>query len=99
MKSLPVTVSDAQSRSANTNILLSVLPLVPDHVTISQVYGGGGNTGATYANDYVELYNPTAATISMAGWSIQYGSATGSTFSGKTVIGGTIALELTIWLV
>ena len=24
---------------------------------ISQVYGGGGNSGATYLNDYVELYN------------------------------------------
>jgi len=91
MKSLPVTVSDGQDRTANTNILLSILPIIPDHVTISQVYGGGGNSGATYSNDYVELYNPTAATISMTGWSIQYGPATGTTFTGKTVIGGTIA--------
>jgi DNA/RNA endonuclease G (NUC1) len=91
MKSLPVTVADGQTRTANTNILLSILPIIPDHVTISQVYGGGGNTGATYSNDYVELYNPTAATISMSGWSIQYGPATGTTFTGKTVIGGTIA--------
>ena len=28
----------------------------PD-VVISQVYGGGGNTGAFYANDFIELYN------------------------------------------
>ena len=27
------------------------------HVVISQLYGGGGNAGATYHNDYVELYN------------------------------------------
>jgi len=26
-------------------------------ITISQVYGGGGNTGAPWANDFVELYN------------------------------------------
>ncbi|HKP47408.1 MAG TPA: DNA/RNA non-specific endonuclease [Pyrinomonadaceae bacterium] len=91
MKSLPVTVTDAQARTANTNILVSILPTIADHVTISQLYGGGGNSGATYTNDYVELYNPTAATISLTGWSIQYGPATGSTFTGKTVIGGTIA--------
>jgi DNA/RNA endonuclease G (NUC1) len=89
MKSLQVTVTD-QSRTANTNMLLSVLPIIPDHVTISQVYGGGGNAGASYANDYVELYNPTAATVSMTGWSLQYGAATGTTFSGKQVLGGTI---------
>ena len=34
-----------------------------DHsdVVISQIYGGGGNAGATYHNDYVELYNRGAA--------------------------------------
>jgi hypothetical protein len=91
MKSLPVTVSDLEGHTTNTNILLSILPTIADHITISQVYGGGGNAGATYSNDYVELYNPTAATVTMTGWSLQYGSATGTTFTGKTVIGGTIA--------
>src|SRR6266850_7351110 len=50
MKSLPVTVTDAQSRTFSTSILLSVLPIIADHITISQVYGGGGNSGATYTN-------------------------------------------------
>ena len=31
----------------------------PNHLVISEVYGGGGNAGATYKTDYVELYNPT----------------------------------------
>ena len=26
-------------------------------MVVSQVYGGGGNSGATYANDFVELFN------------------------------------------
>jgi hypothetical protein len=26
-------------------------------VVISQVYGGGGNTGATYTHDFIELFN------------------------------------------
>ena len=30
-----------------------------DAVVISEVYGGGGNSGATWNRDYVELYNPT----------------------------------------
>jgi len=90
MKSLPVTVTDAQARTANTNILLSVLPIIPDHITISQVYGGGGNTGAPYTNDYVELYNPTAATVSITGWSLQYASAAGTSWTNKQPIGGII---------
>jgi hypothetical protein len=27
-------------------------------VVISQVYGGGGNSGATFKNDFIERYNP-----------------------------------------
>ncbi|NWF81588.1 MAG: ExeM/NucH family extracellular endonuclease [Chloroflexi bacterium] len=46
-------------------------------VVISQIYGGGGNSGAPFANDYVELFNRSAASVSLDGWSIQYASATG----------------------
>ena len=90
MKSLPVTVTDAQSRTTNTNILVSVLPLNADHVTISQVYGGGGNGSATYTNDYVELYNPTGNTITITGWSLQYASAAGTSWTNKQPLGGII---------
>ena len=34
----------------------------PNNVVISQVYGGGGNSGATYKNDFIEIFNPTANT-------------------------------------
>jgi hypothetical protein len=27
------------------------------NVVISQVYGGGGNSGSTYTHDFIELYN------------------------------------------
>ena len=66
MKALPITISDLQGRSFHTNINLSVLPVVPDHIVISQIYGGGGNTNATFTNDYVELYNPTNATVDLS---------------------------------
>ena len=32
-------------------------PAASNDVVISQVYGGGGNTGATYTHDFVELFN------------------------------------------
>jgi predicted extracellular nuclease len=49
-------------------------------VVVSQVYGGGGNSGATYKNDFIELYNRGASAVSLNGWSVQYGAATGSTW-------------------
>ncbi len=56
----------------------------PD-VVISQVYGGGGNSGAIYTNDFVELFNRGTAPVSLDGWSIQYASATGTgSFGGST---------------
>lgn len=47
-------------------------------VVISQVYGGGGNGGATYLNDYVVLFNKGTAPVTLTGWSIQYASSTGT---------------------
>jgi predicted extracellular nuclease len=49
----------------------------PD-IVVSQVYGGGGNSGATYTNDFVELFNRGSSAASLAGWSVQYASATGT---------------------
>jgi DNA/RNA endonuclease G (NUC1)/fibronectin type 3 domain-containing protein len=73
------------------NISVTAPPGPVNHLVISQLYGGGGNSGATYKNDFVELYNPTASPINVAGWTIQYSSATGTgTFSGSTALGGVI---------
>ena len=47
-------------------------------LVISQVYGGGGNTGATLTHDYVELYNRGPVALPLNGLSIQYASATGT---------------------
>ncbi len=47
-------------------------------MVISQVYGGGGNTGAPYSNDFVELFNRGTTPANLAGWSLQYASATGT---------------------
>jgi hypothetical protein len=47
-------------------------------VVISQVYPGGGNTGATYNRDFVELFNRSSNAVVISGWSIQYATATGA---------------------
>src|SRR6185369_6028876 len=62
-------------------------------VVISQLYGAGGNGGATYQNDYVELYNRGAAPVDLSGWSLQYAGATGSGWDfSKQPLGGTIGV-------
>ena len=58
-------------------VWLPVVAASPD-IVISQVYGGGGNSGAPYANKFVELFNRGSAAASLANWSIQYASATGT---------------------
>ncbi|NDG63450.1 MAG: hypothetical protein EBY29_08290, partial [Planctomycetes bacterium] len=52
-------------------------------VRISQVYGGGASTGATYNADFVELYNNGATAVNMGGWVITYASSTGTYGGGQ----------------
>jgi hypothetical protein len=47
---------------------------------ISQVYGGGGNSGATLKNDFIELFNRGNSAVDISGWSVQYASRTGNSW-------------------
>ena len=60
-----------------------------NHLVVSQVYGGGGNTSAAYQNDFIELFNPTGSSIAVSNWSVQYAAA-GSNFSASTTVNATI---------
>ena len=60
------------------------------NIIISQVYGGGGNSGAPYTNDFVELFNLGTSSVSLSGWSVQYGGATGTTWN-VTNLSGSLA--------
>ncbi len=91
-KSIPATITDGQGRSGSATIVLTVQATPPagGDVVISQIYGGGGNAGAFYKNDFIELYNRTANSIDLTGWSIQYTSAAGATWN-ITQLSGSIA--------
>lgn len=53
-------------------------------LVISQLYGAGGNNGAVYDADFVELHNISSAPVDITGYSIQYASATSTAnWSGK----------------
>jgi DNA/RNA endonuclease G (NUC1) len=87
------SLSDGVNPATNQTVNIGVSPTGSSvsHVVISQVYGGGGNSGATYANDFVELYNPTGNTFNLGGWTVQYSAATNTgNFSGVEPLGGTI---------
>lgn len=60
--------------------LMSPRPVeaVSTTIVISQVYGGGGNAGAPYTNDFIELFNRGTTTVDVTGWSVQYNSAAGT---------------------
>ena len=51
---------------------------ISSSVVISQIYGGGGNSGSTFRNDFIELFNPGNSSVDITGWSVQYTSASGA---------------------
>lgn len=62
---------------------LTVLPATADvsptaQVVINEVYGGGGNAGSTFTNDFIELINKGTTDVDVSGWSVQYKSSTGA---------------------
>ncbi|WP_422017569.1 ExeM/NucH family extracellular endonuclease [Roseateles sp.] len=58
-------------------------------IVISQVYGGGGNSGATYKQDFIELFNAGSAAVNIGGWSVQYAAAAGTSWQTTAIPAGT----------
>jgi hypothetical protein len=56
-------------------------------VVISQLYAGGGNSGATYTNDFVELLNRGSSAVDLSGWTVQYATAAGTTWQPTALTG------------
>jgi hypothetical protein len=62
-------------------LVLATTASASNVVRISQVYGAGGNA---YKCDYIELFNNSGSPVNIGGWSVQYGSSTGSSFGSST---------------
>ena len=77
-----VTITATSANNIAGTAKLSVTPSggVADHtgeIVISQIYGGGGNAGSTFKNDFVELFNRSTHAVDVTGWSVQYASRPG----------------------
>jgi len=56
-------------------------------IVVSQVYASGGNTGAAYASDFVELFNRGGTAVDVTGWTIQYASAASTSWQSTPLTG------------
>jgi hypothetical protein len=78
-------------------LALFVLPAVPTparaaspDVVVSQIFGGGGNSGSPLTNDFVELFNRGSTPIDLSGWTVQYATASSTSWQHSS-LSGTIA--------
>jgi hypothetical protein len=68
-------------------------------LVVGELYAAGGNSGAAYANDYVELFNRGASSVAVDGWTLQYASASSTSWqstalSGAIPAGGHYLIQL-----
>jgi hypothetical protein len=80
-KSVQLTVRDAQGREAIDSENFNVVDCAGDSgspMVISQIFGGGGNFGADYNSDFVEIHNRSSEAYDLSGHSLQYASDSGT---------------------
>ncbi|HEX7331577.1 MAG TPA: lamin tail domain-containing protein [Pyrinomonadaceae bacterium] len=76
-----VLISGSPSPTPTPTPTPSPTPESSPSIVISQVFGGGGNSGAPFRNDFIEIFNRGNTSVNLTGWSVQYASATASTWS------------------
>ena len=67
-------------------------------LVISEVYGGGGNSGAPLTNDFIEVQNLTGAAVDLSGYSVQYHSSSATGTWQATLLSGSVPADAH-WLV
>ncbi|MBD3903043.1 lamin tail domain-containing protein [Chryseobacterium sp. Ch-15] len=55
--------------------IVAVAAFANAQIVINEVYGGGGNSGASYTHDFVELINRGTSSVTLVGASLQYAAA------------------------
>ena len=68
-------------------VVFVAVPTAVGQVVISQVYGGGGNVGALFRNDFVELFNRGTDVVNLNGWTVQYSSSAGASWNDAALSG------------
>ena len=69
------------------------------NIVVGEVFAAGGNSGAAYAHDYVELFNRGASSVAIDGWTLQYASSSSTSWqstalSGSIPAGGRYLVQL-----
>jgi predicted extracellular nuclease len=89
-KSVRAAVAVACVAGAAVAVSVGTAGAASTGLVINEVYGGGGNSGATFTNDFIEISNRGSSSASVAGDSVQYHSS-GATGSWQTTpLSGTI---------
>lgn len=65
-------------------------------VVINEIYGGGGNSGAAFNRDFIELVNVSDAAVDLSSWSVQYASTGGGTWQITPLTGVTLEAGKTL---
>jgi uncharacterized protein len=88
MTSMPQCFSAAFLRALPLALAGILATTAQAAVVISQVYGGGGNTGATLQHDFIEIFNKGDTSVNIGGWSVQYAAPTGSSWQVTAIPAG-----------
>jgi hypothetical protein len=83
-----LTITGAQANNGNalatkTVTFTTANPAVcsSNDLVLSQIYGGGGNSGSTLTNDFIELHNRGSIPVDLTSLSVQYQGSTGTTWA------------------
>ncbi|BDP44442.1 nuclease (plasmid) [Deinococcus aetherius] len=72
--------ANGETQSATQTVTVNAVPTGVAKLVVSQVFGGGGNSGSVYKNDFIEIFNAGSEAVNLAGYSVQYASATGTSW-------------------
>ncbi len=92
-RTIVFTTTDQQGRSdiGRLPFAVAVCQANDTSVVISQVYGGGGNSGSGYNGDFAEIFNRSGAPVDLTGWSFQSARVTDQGFDSRiALLGGII---------
>lgn len=71
-RSRSVLLAGAVAVTLSATALPAAFAAPSSTAVISEVYGGGGNSGATLTRDFIELANAGSAAYDLSGFSVQY---------------------------